>query len=335
MSRSSSQIDDHSDQPLLKAEQLRRVLGKERVVAVDDVALSVHAGRVHALLGPNGAGKTTIVRMCATLLKPSSGTLEVMSIYAVKHPLEARKHLGLVLGEDLGFYPRATARDNLLFFADIQGAPARNRKAWVKDALDRVGLGDVATRKVGAFSRGMRQRLHLARAILAKPAVLLLDEPTTGLDPDVALRVRDLINELVTSGTGILLTSHAMAEVEELADTISVIVAGSIVTRGGVKDIAHYAAVSQTTTFTLPDRASDTPEILGERLSGTARVTHRASAGQWAVVIYWSNTADLRSAQANMESILTSAGIERPVDLVTRPSTLEEAYLALVTGLAS
>ena len=189
---------------LLRASHLVRSFGKKdrAFVAVEDVSLDVGAGQVHGLLGPNGAGKTTTVRMCATLLAPTSGEVWVDGIDAVRHPERARSRLGLVLGGELGFYPRATARDNLLFFADIQGLDARRRHSAVMDALERVGLVEAASRKAGELSRGMRQRLHLARALLGSPALLLLDEPTTGLDPDVALQVRDLVRELAQRERG-------------------------------------------------------------------------------------------------------------------------------------
>ena len=220
----------NEDLLLLRASHLVRSFGKKdkTFVAVEDVSLDVGTGQIHGLLGPNGAGKTTTVRMCATLLAPTSGEVWVDGIDAVRHPERARSRLGLVLGGELGFYPRATARDNLLFFADIQGLDARRRHSAVMDALERVGLAEAASRKASEFSRGMLQRLHLARALLGSPALLLLDEPTTGLDPDVALQVRDLVRELAQRGTGVLLTSHSMPEVEELADIISVIGAGRI-----------------------------------------------------------------------------------------------------------
>ena len=155
---------------VLEAEHLARTFDRGRFQAVADVSLRVGAGQVHALLGPNGAGKTTTVRMCATLLLPTSGSVRVDGVDAVAHPRRARRRLGLVLGGDLGFYPRASARQNLLLFADLQGVARGDRASAVDGALERVGLSDAADRRASALSRGMRQRLHLARALLGRPA---------------------------------------------------------------------------------------------------------------------------------------------------------------------
>ncbi|MDU0347922.1 ABC transporter ATP-binding protein [Actinomyces sp. MRS3W] len=322
---------------VLKAFRLRRVFGKEKFVAVDDLSLSVEPGEIHALLGPNGAGKTTTVRMCATLLTPTAGEIQIDGVDAVRRPEAARARLGLVLGGELGFYPRATARDNLLFFADLQGLDRRRRKQAVDTALERMGLAEVAIRKAGAFSRGMLQRLHLARALLGSPPLLLLDEPTTGLDPDVALQVRDLIRELAAAGTGVLLTSHSMPEVEELADLISVIGAGRIVTRGSVRDVAAHAGISMTSSFTLPARHADAAARLQERLSDSAVVVQRPVSSRWTVTVYWSvgdSAADREALNAALITALDDIGTPTPTDLVTRPASLEEAYLALADRLA-
>lgn len=323
-----------SPSPVLSVEHLRRVFGKEEFIAVDDVSLDVAAGQVHALLGPNGAGKTTTVRMCATLLTPTSGSVVVDGVDAVRHPERARARLGLVLGGELGFYPRATARDNLLFFADLQGLDGAHRRQAVDEALERVSLADVAQRRAGKFSRGMLQRLHIARALLGAPGLLLLDEPTTGLDPDVALQVRDLVRELSGQGTAVLLTSHSMPEVEELASTISVIGAGRIATRGSVRDVAAFAGVGTTTTFTLPARAADLSGHLQERVGAEAVIQQRPSSGRWSVIVYWAAQADPAVGLAVLDELLAAEILERPVDLVTRPASLEEAYLALADRLA-
>lgn len=319
--------------PVLETTHLRRELGKVQFLAVEDVSLSVLPGQIHALLGPNGAGKTTTVRMCATLLSPTAGSVVVDGIDAVASPHKARARLGLMLGGDLGFYPRATLSENLLFFADVQGVPARERTQIVAQGLERVGLADVADRKAGALSRGMLQRLHLARATLTQPRLLLLDEPTTGLDPDVALQVRDLIHDLAQQGIGILLTSHSMPEVEELADTISLIGAGKIVATGSVEDIARFAGVGLVSTFTVPASAAG----LGEQLSAAfpqATVSQRASSGRWSLSISWPTTPGETAIEEDLRRELEAAGLVKPTDLLTRPATLEEAYLAAAQRLA-
>lgn len=318
---------NNRDNPVLEVHQVRRVFGKDNFAAVDGVSLEVTAGQIHALLGPNGAGKTTTVRMCAALLTPTAGTIHIQGTDVVRHPQQARARLGLVLGGELGFYPRANARDNLLYFADLQGLPGRQRRVAVTEALERVKLNDAARRLVGEFSRGMRQRLHLARALLAEPPLLLLDEPTTGLDPDVALTVRDIIRDVAASGTAVLLTSHSMPEVEELADTITVIGAGKVVVRGGVADIARFAGVGAVSTFTLSAR--DTARIASlEQALTPAVVTHRPRAGNWMVSVYWD--IETGAQDQHLMKLLETP----PLDLVTRPASLEEAYLALADRLA-
>ncbi|WP_306525874.1 ATP-binding cassette domain-containing protein, partial [Rothia mucilaginosa] len=146
---------------VLDAAQLSRVFGKgeNAFTAVDRVSLRVSSGEIHALLGPNGAGKTTTVQMCSTLLTPTSGSLTVNGVDAIAHPQRARRHVGLALGGENGFYPRASARDNLLFFADVAGVSGQARRHEVEHALARVELTDAATRPVQEFSRGMKQRL--------------------------------------------------------------------------------------------------------------------------------------------------------------------------------
>lgn len=233
---------------VLDAAQLSRVFGKgeNAFTAVDRVSLRVSSGEIHALLGPNGAGKTTTVQMCSTLLTPTGGSLTVNGIDAIADPQRARRHVGLALGGENGFYPRASARDNLLFFADVAGVSGRTRRHEVEHALARVELTDAATRPVQEFSRGMKQRLHIARALLGSPALLLLDEPTNGLDPDIALTVRALIRSLANEGTAILLTSHLLGEIEDLAHTITVLGAGSVAVSGNLEDVAAHAGIAAT-----------------------------------------------------------------------------------------
>lgn len=321
---------------VLEAEHLARTFDRGRFQAVADVSLRVGAGQVHALLGPNGAGKTTTVRMCATLLLPTSGSVRVDGVDAVAHPRRARRRLGLVLGGDLGFYPRASARQNLLFFADLQGVVRGERASAVDGALEQVGLSDAADRRASALSRGMRQRLHLARALLGRPRLLLLDEPTNGLDPDISLQVRQTVAEVATSGVGVLLTSHTMPEIEELADTISVIGAGRIEVRGTVADVARHAGVLAVTTLTLPGRAAGLDEELRGVLGRGVVVTQRPSSSNWALTVSWPVDGGQQAVDAGrraLSALLERHGLGEPDDLLTRPASLEQAYLALARRL--
>lgn len=321
---------------VLEAEHLARTFDRGRFQAVADVSLRVGAGQVHALLGPNGAGKTTTVRMCATLLLPTSGSVRVDGVDAVAHPRRARRRLGLVLGGDLGFYPRASARQNLLFFADLQGVARGDRASAVDGALEQVGLSDAADRRASALSRGMRQRLHLARALLGRPRLLLLDEPTNGLDPDISLQVRQTVAEVAASGVGVLLTSHTMPEIEELADTISVIGAGRIEVRGTVADVARHAGVLAVTTLTLPGRAAGLDEELRGVLGRGVVVTQRPSSSNWALTVSWPVDGGQQAVDAGrraLSALLERHGLGEPDDLLTRPASLEQAYLALARRL--
>lgn len=321
---------------VLEAQHLARTFDRGRFQAVSDVSITVDAGQIHALLGPNGAGKTTTVRMCSTLLLPTSGTVHVDGVDAVAHPRHARRRLGLVLGGDLGFYPRASARDNLTFFADLHGVPYRERRHAVTQALERVHLADAAEQRTATFSRGMRQRLHLARALLGNPRLLLLDEPTSGLDPDISLQVRETIAQVAAQGVGILLTSHTMPDIEELADTMSVIGAGSIVVRGNVADIAHHAGIRAVTTCTLPARAVGFDDDLRDHLSDDAVVSQRPSSSAWALTIAWPVSGGQAAIDAGLHafsSLLERRGLAQPEDLLTRPASLEQAYLALARRL--
>jgi ABC-2 type transport system ATP-binding protein len=311
--------------PALVADHLHRRFGDRE--AVRDVTLRIDPGEIVCVLGPNGAGKTTTVRMCATLLAPTSGSVHVGGIDAVRDPRGARRRTGLVLGGDAGFYSRATARQNLLFFADVAGVARASRRERVADVLGLVRLTDRADDRVRDFSRGMRQRLHIARALLAEPSLLLLDEPTSGLDPQAAADTRTLVRHLADRGTGVLLTSHQLTEVEQLASRVQVLVDGHEVARGSVAEIAVTSGVVSITGFTLPDE----PVGLAESLSAAAGPLDLAQrAGRWHVRIPWRGAPrpDLVAAWCG------SVGTAVPLDLVERPASLEESYLALVGGEA-
>lgn len=323
---------------ILDAAQLRRVFGtgERAFTAVDRVSLRISSGEIHALLGPNGAGKTTTVQMCSTLLTPTSGTLTVNGIDAIAHPQRARRHVGLALGGDNGFYPRASARDNLLFFADVAGVSGRNRRREVEHALARVELTDAATRSVQEFSRGMKQRLHIARALLGSPSLLLLDEPTNGLDPDSALTVRALIRSLAEDGAAVLLTSHLLGEIEDLAHTITVLGAGSVAVSGSLEDVAAHAGIAATTVVQVDPTATEGIDTLRGLLGNRATVLFAPRGSGWELTLYWHGdraTFEPGEAHRLLAEELAASNIGARTEPYTRPATLEEAYLAMAEGL--
>ncbi|MFO7623604.1 MAG: ABC transporter ATP-binding protein [Anaerolineales bacterium] len=200
-------------------------------VAVDDVSLQVQAGQVLALLGPNGAGKTTTVRMLTSVLLPTHGQAWVAGYDVVQEPFHVRRSVG-VLTENHGLYERMPAGDYLEFFGKIYGLEREALQRRITALMERFGLLGVLDRRIGTFSKGMRQKLALARAMLHEPPVLLLDEPTSAMDPESARLVRDSIHELRSAQRAILICTHNLAEAEELADEIAIINQGRIIVHG-------------------------------------------------------------------------------------------------------
>jgi ABC-2 type transport system ATP-binding protein len=200
-------------------------------LAVDGVSLAVEAGTVLALLGPNGAGKTTTIRMLTSVLKPTRGWAKIAGYDVVKNPSKVRASAG-VLTEQHGLYGRMPADEYLDFFGQVYGMDSLTRKARVDNLFAKFGLVDDRHRRIAEYSKGMRQKLALARALLHDPPVLLLDEPTSAMDPESARLVRDSIAALRSDKRAIIICTHNLAEAEELADQIAIIRRGVIITKG-------------------------------------------------------------------------------------------------------
>lgn len=199
--------------------------------AVDGISLRVSPGEVVALLGPNGAGKTTTVRMLAALLAPTSGEAVVAGFDVRRNPIEVRRRVG-VLTEAPGLYLRSTAREYLDFFGSTYNMPTVTRRERAMALLARFGMGDDADRRLNEFSKGMQQKLALIRSMLHDPPVLLLDEPTSAMDPHSARVVRDALLELRKDARAIILCTHNLTEAEEVADRIAIIRRGQNVETG-------------------------------------------------------------------------------------------------------
>ncbi len=210
--------------------------------AVNGVNLQIRRGEIFGLLGPNGAGKSTTIRMLCTLLEPTGGTAVVNGYDILRQPNLVRQSLGTVLAGERSIYWKLTARENLEYFAALYHIPTNVAKRRINELLERVELSERADDLVEKYSTGMKQRVAIARSLLARPPILLLDEPTLGLDPQAARKVRELVAELKEEGHTILLTTHYMEEADQLSDRIGIIDQGKII-------------------------ALDTPEALKERIN--------------------------------------------------------------------
>jgi len=228
------------------------------VEAVRGISFEVRPGELFGLLGPNGAGKTTTIKMLTTLLLPTSGTASVMGFDLVTSTTEVRKRIGYVFGGEGGLYDRISGLDNLRFFAELYGVEPAAQRPRIDALLEMVGLTGREGEKVEGYSRGMRQRLHIARGLLHDPPVLFLDEPSLGLDPVGARELRRTIADLVAAGKTILLTTHYMFEADALCDRIAVINGGRIVASGTGADLKGAIAdrgIIEIETFGVTEEA--------------------------------------------------------------------------------
>src|SRR5450756_642925 len=199
-------------------------------VAVSDVTFSVARGEIVGFLGPNGAGKTTTMRVLTGFLTPTEGQVLVAGRDVVREPLRARAAIGY-LPENVALYPEMRVREYLRYRSDVEGVPGRERAAGVQDVIERCLLAEVADRVVGTLSKGYRQRVALAGALVHRPPILILDEPTVGLDPKQIIKIRDLIRELGRDRT-VLLSTHILPEVDAVCDQVLIIDRGKIVAQG-------------------------------------------------------------------------------------------------------
>ena len=299
----------------------RRALDVEAVRGID---FEVGDGELFGLLGPNGAGKTTTIKMLITLLLPTSGSARVLGYDVASEPREVRERIGYVFGGERGLYERLSALDNLRYFAELYGVEPRRQRARIAELLELVGLTGRERERVEGFSRGMRQRLHIARGLLHDPPVLFLDEPTIGVDPVGARDLRATIASLSEEGKTILLTTHYMFEADALCDRIAVINKGRIVAEGSPADLKARVA----------DRTVLEVEAFGVSEEAIARL--RQLEGVRSVSVEDRDQAQLLLVQSAAGHEL-STEVERHLDgarlgrVVVREPTLEDAYISLVT----
>jgi sodium transport system ATP-binding protein len=209
----------------------------KKVLAVDRISFRVARGEIVGLLGENGAGKTTTLRMLATMLKPTEGTALVNGYDIVRDQDEVRGEIGILFGGEVGLYDRLTARENISYFAELNGMSKVETEKSIQELVQLLDMEEYIDRRVGKFSRGMKQKVAIARSIVHKPSVMLFDEPTAGLDVTAARIVQDFIIRCKRDNKAIIFSSHSMAEVEKLCDRIVMIHRGRILEQGTVAEL--------------------------------------------------------------------------------------------------
>ena len=295
------------------------------VEAVKGVSFAVQRGELFGLLGPNGAGKTTTIKMLITLLLPTSGEARVLGLDVVDDARDVRKRIGYVFGGDRGLYERLSALDNLRYFAELYGVSGKAQRARIDEVLELVGLKGREQERVEGYSRGMRQRLHIARGILHDPEVVFLDEPTIGVDPVGARELRQTISDLITSGKTVLLTTHYMFEADALCDRIAVIAKGAIVGAGTPEELKEGVGGGHVTE--IEAFGVDDPTVA--RLRGVDGVTSVTVEEREQAQLLIIQTTGERELTAPLLAQLDGIEVGR---VASRAPTLEDAYVALVTG---
>jgi ABC-2 type transport system ATP-binding protein len=294
------------------------------VEAVRGISFAVERGELFGLLGPNGAGKTTTIKMLITLLLPTAGKARVLGHDVEREPREVRKRIGYVFGGDRGLYERLSALDNLRYFAELYGVSGRAQRMRIDEVLELVGLKGREKERVEGYSRGMRQRLHIARGILHDPEVVFLDEPTIGVDPVGARELRATISELVAAGKTVLLTTHYMFEADTLCDRIAVIAKGRIVGAGTPAELkagVTEGRVTEIEVFGVDETALDRLRAI----DGVTSVSMEEHEQTQLLIVQSSSDRELTTA---LLGELNGSSVGR---VSSREPTLEDAYVALVT----
>lgn len=318
--------------PAIRTENLGRIFStttgtirrtRKEVTALKNINLIVEPGELFGLLGPNGAGKTTLTRILSTVLLPTSGRVEVLGMDVVRDTKQLRPRIGMVYGGERGLYWRLSGRDNIQYFADLYLVPPEVSHKRIPELLELVGLKDRADERVEGYSRGMKQRLHIARGLINSPDVLFLDEPTIGLDPIAARELRRVIAELHQKGTTIFLTSHYMYEVDALCQRVAVVNKGTIVMTDTPAALKQLVADLEIVEIECLDASV---EVL-TKLRTHPRVESVNIENRDQIQVLQIQSAGGVEFVPEFLRILENAQVQK---VVTRQPTLEDAYVKIL-----
>jgi ABC-2 type transport system ATP-binding protein len=294
-------------------------------VAVDDVSFQVGSGEILGFLGPNGAGKTTTMRMITGFLSPSAGTVTLDGIDISEHAIEAKRQLGY-LPESLALYPEMRVKEYVRFRAELCGVPRRDLASRTVEALATCFVDDVADRPIANLSKGYRQRVGLAGALVHRPKVLVLDEPTVGLDPRQIVKVRELIRNLRKDHT-ILLSTHILPEVELVCDRVLIIDRGRIVASGTPETLRQEMAQTPGLTVALKGELTEADAVI-RQIPGVIRAARIGAGGETRVVLETVHGVDLREAIFR-EVVARNWTL---LEMTPRQASLEDVFVRLVSA---
>ena len=305
--------------PAIAIQTLSKKFGQQ--TAVDRVSFNVEVGEVFALLGPNGAGKTTILRMLTTLLKPTSGTIQVLGHNLQSEPQAVRSLFGLA-GQYASVDEDLTARENLQTFSLLNGLSFREARLRTQELLEEFSLINSADKPLATFSGGMRRRLDLSISLIAQPKIIFLDEPTTGLDPRTREQMWKTIRQLVQAGTTVILTTQYLEEADQLADHIALIDHGKLVALGTPQTLKEKVASKKLNlTFQNELQATQTVQAIAEATNGIVQQTDNM------VNVSFNEVDDITKILTNLQVAKLSAN-----DIQIKQPSLDDVFFAMTVG---
>ena len=302
--------------PAIKTRGLTKRYGT--FTAVDKLDLNVRQGEVFGLLGPNGAGKTTTILMLLGLSEPTSGTARVLDMDPARDPIAVKRQVGY-LPDAVGFYGSLTGRQNLRYTARLNGIPRKAAESHIDELLERVGLTNAANSRVDTYSRGMKQRLGLADVLVKRPSIVILDEPTTAIDPAGVTEVLELVRELARGGAAVLLASHLLHQVQQVCDEVGIFVAGKLVASGAMDTLSSQLSGGPIEIEVAAPPPNEGVKAAAAKVSGVVSVEKDPRDPKM-----WVVTAK-RDVRADLARALVEAG-HPPYHLRRRGDELDEIY---------